>query len=172
MGYDEQSQMWNDLPCVAKPNAPLKQTFRGVKKYLQLGIDRRKLILGVPWYGYVYPCISRTTTGHCQIKSVPFRGCKCSDAAGKEYPYKDVVNLSRTSELRWDEDSFTPYFDYQSGGQDYQIWFDDPKSLGIKYDIAQKIGLAGVGMWTANFLDYQNQTQIRDMWGAFPAQLN
>ena len=30
MGYDEQSQMWEDGPCVARPNSPLRKTFQGV----------------------------------------------------------------------------------------------------------------------------------------------
>ena len=30
MGYDEQSQMWEDGPCVARPNSPLRKTFHGV----------------------------------------------------------------------------------------------------------------------------------------------
>ena len=56
MSYDEQSQMWGRERCRARPNAPLLQTFAGVRKYLQLGAEAGKLVLGTPWYGYRYPC--------------------------------------------------------------------------------------------------------------------
>ena len=56
MSYDEQSQMWENERCQARANSPLLQTFTGIKKYLQLGVPAHKLILGVPWYGYRYPC--------------------------------------------------------------------------------------------------------------------
>ena len=32
----------------------------GVKEYIDMGIPSKKLVLGVPWYGYVYPCINYT----------------------------------------------------------------------------------------------------------------
>jgi hypothetical protein len=32
MGYDEQSQMWEAGACQARPNSPLRQTFRGVRR--------------------------------------------------------------------------------------------------------------------------------------------
>ena len=56
MSYDEQSQMWENERCQARPNAPLMKTFNGLRKYLQLGVPAEKLVLGVPWYGYRYPC--------------------------------------------------------------------------------------------------------------------
>ena len=176
MGYDEQSQMWGGSGsiapnCTARPNSPLKQTFDGVRQYLNLGLPRSKLVLGVPWYGYMYPCQSRGPEGQCRIKSVPFRGCPCSDAAGGEKPFKEVMELLETAEngSKWDRDSQTPYFDFRgSGEKDYQVWYDDPRSLGIKYGIARDMGLRGVGMWAANFLDYANRTQVGEMWGAIP----
>ena len=61
MSYDEQSQMWGEGRCEARPNSPLVQTFSGVRKYLQLGVPPTKLILGLPWYGYRYPCLGKTS---------------------------------------------------------------------------------------------------------------
>ena len=36
---------------------------------------------------------------------------------------------------RWDEGSKTPYFHYREGGTTYQVWYDDPESLRIKYQV-------------------------------------
>ena len=59
-----------------------------------------------------------------------------------------------------------------SDGHMYQVWFDNVKSLKIKYDLAVNMGLRGVGMWAADSIDYTNTTvgeqQRKEMWGALP----
>lgn len=56
-----------------------------------------------------------------------------------------------------------------------QLWYDDIESLSIKYALAAAHGLRGVGVWTANMLDYGpppfNHTAsipqaTREMWSA------
>ena len=47
-----------------------------------------------------------------------------------------------------------------TNGQLYQVWYDDPTSLKLRSDYAIKMSLRGVGMWTANDLDYSNSTQV------------
>jgi len=169
MSYDEQSQMWQNERCKARANSPLLQTFTGIRKYLQLGVPAHKLILGVPWYGYRYPC-QEFSSGVCYIESVPFRGCNCTDAAGREFAYKDILKmLEKSSDGRkWDENSKTPYFHYVDSNNTYQVWYDDPESLHIKYKIAWDMNLGGVGFWTGNFLDYSNASMIYDMWSIVP----
>ena len=59
-----------------------------------------------------------------------------------------------------------------SDGHMYQVWFDDVKSLKIKYQLAMTMGLRGTGMWEADAIDYTNTTvgqqQRQEMWGALP----
>ncbi|XP_023328046.1 di-N-acetylchitobiase [Eurytemora carolleeae] len=166
--YDTQSQMF-ETSCQARPNSPLRRIFSGIRKYVQLGIPVKKMILGVPWYGYRYPCES-FNAGICFIKKVPFRGCNCSDAAGVEIPYKDILNFEKLSLTgrKWDAVSQTPYFEVTLNSTIYQIWFDDPSSLFIKYKVGTDLGLAGVGFWTANYLDYSNYTMVQSMWSILP----
>ena len=68
---------------------------------------------------------------------VPFRGCNCTDAAGKEFAYKDVVKMLAKSEKgrRWDTISKTPYFHYRENETVFQVWYEDPESLNIKYQV-------------------------------------
>ena len=136
MGYDQQSQMWQRERCRARPNSPLIKTFSGVRKYLQLGVESEKLVLGVPWYGYRYPC-QQLSAGVCYIEEVPFRGCNCTDAAGREFAYKDIINFLKKSHTgrQWDEVAKAPHFDYSENNQTYQVWYDDPESLFIKYKV-------------------------------------
>ena len=79
MAYDERSQIYDS--CIASANSAGSTTASGVQSYLDLGIKAEKLVLGLPWYGYNYPCIN-LTSDVCYIKPVPFRGASCSDAAG------------------------------------------------------------------------------------------
>jgi len=136
MGYDTQSQMFGTGLCRARPNSPLFSIFRGIQKYIQLGISKKKMILGVPWYGYKYPCVT-LKKGVCVIMEVPFRGCNCSDAAGKEFAYKDVLEMENKSltGTHWDNISKTPFFETLEDGQIYQVWFDNPTSLTTKYKV-------------------------------------
>ena len=120
--------------------------------------------------------------------SILLRGCNCTDAAGREFPYSKVVCMDFSLFLnfyfwqypsfltimlillirqvvqwlalaekgrKWDEESSTPMFEYRwlhnqfsnynllhfikdflrEGSQDFQVWYDDPQSLAIKYQV-------------------------------------
>lgn len=171
MSYDEQSQIWGD--CVAMANAPLEQTLNGYDQYLKLNIDSKKIIMGIPWYGYNYACLSLSQEGICSIEKVPFRGAPCSDAAGTQKTYSWIlkqVNNSLTGR-QWDNKQKAPYFNYMDeSGQIHQVWYDDPESLCPKANAVMSKGLRGIGMWNGNLLDYSNdpiaQQQTALMWNA------
>lgn len=175
MGYDLRSQV-HTKNCLAGANAPLNQTLAGVRQYLQMNITASKLVLGVPWYGYDYPCLNVTHNGtQCAIRSVPFRSVKCSDAAGTERPYSRLAVWSKYAEQRfWSNDSQSPYFNvkFAHWNMTHQVWFDNSTSLTYKYMGAASLKLRGVGMWAANFLAAGNSAEDRaqrdQMWGALP----
>ena len=79
MSYDERSQIHS--PCVVSANSALPQTASGIREFIQLGIHPWKLVLGQPWYGYDYPCISLDNDGTCHIHKDPFCGVNCSEVA-------------------------------------------------------------------------------------------
>lgn len=71
---------------------------RGISQWLNLGVRRDKLVLGLPWYGYVYPCVEDANgqpaaedVDVCLLPPVPFAGAACSDAAGQQYSYADIM---------------------------------------------------------------------------------
>ncbi|KAK3088727.1 hypothetical protein FSP39_023057 [Pinctada imbricata] len=171
MSYDEQSQIHGD--CVAGANSGYYKTFKGLEDYLTLPVPRSKLVLGIPWYGYVYPCIMISEDGRtCKIRQVPFRGVNCSDAAGKEYNFsfiKQTLLNHSTTGRRWDTDTMSPYFDFNYDNITYQVWYDDPESLSLKYKLAVMSKLRGVGMWNADAVDpIQDQEGTKMMWDALP----
>lgn len=36
---------------------------------MNLKIDPKKLVMGVPWYGYDYPCLNLSQVRYCSLKS-------------------------------------------------------------------------------------------------------
>uniref|UniRef100_H3B472 Di-N-acetylchitobiase n=1 Tax=Latimeria chalumnae TaxID=7897 RepID=H3B472_LATCH len=148
MSYDEQSQIWGD--CIALANAPYKQTLTGYDDYIKMNIDPKKLVMGVPWYGYDYICLNISQSGVCEISKVPFQGAPCSDAVGHQVAYKAMmkqVNSSITGRL-WDDVQEAPYYNYKdSKNKIHQVWYDDPKSISMKSEYVKKHGLRGTGLF-------------------------
>jgi Di-N-acetylchitobiase len=59
MAYCMQSQIWS-APCLAEANSPLPSVTTGVQQYLRI-LPAKQVILGVPWFGYDYPCLPSST---------------------------------------------------------------------------------------------------------------
>ena len=147
----------------------------GIKKYFELGIDPKKLVVGLPWYGYNYPCLNFNDSV-CEMKKVPFRGVNCSDAAGRQYCYSDIMSkfLPQAIDGRhFDQKSKSPYFQYkdESDGRIHQVWYDDPESLKIKYDyIIKEAKMRGLSFWNIDCLDYSDspkaKKETKEMWDA------
>ena len=57
MAYDMASYIFG--ACVATPNSPPPQVLQGLLNYMAV-VDPSQLILALPWYGRVYPCIDGT----------------------------------------------------------------------------------------------------------------
>ncbi|XP_040420942.1 di-N-acetylchitobiase isoform X1 [Cygnus olor] len=171
MSYDEQSQIWTD--CVAKANAPYLQTLSGYEEYITMGIDPKKLVMGVPWYGYDYVCLNLSEDHVCSLSKIPFRGAPCSDAAGRQVPYRAIMKQvnSSISGVLWNEVQKSPFYEYKDSlGQFHQVWFDDPRSISLKAAYVKNRGLRGIGMWNGNSLDYSREAaaeqQTKAMWQA------
>ncbi|KAL4159751.1 hypothetical protein PRNP1_000324 [Phytophthora ramorum] len=177
MSYDMRSQVYDT--CVAGANAPLALVRQGLEEFLLgVGVAPDKLVLGVPWYGYQYPCLEGEqpidgAASWCQIRPVAFFGAPCSDAAGGQIDYGDIRRLVKSHGLieQWDPLTETPFVWYSSpnkgSSRRVQLWFDNPRSLKGKYRLARELGLRGVGMWNADTLDYAaNNSDTRLMWSA------
>lgn len=168
MDYDTRSQIID--ACVAGANAPYFGMAHGIERYLDLGVPPSQLVLGVPWYGYRYPCLPGTTADarFCPIAEVPFRGINCSDAAGSEVAISSLLMLlenNSTTGRQWDTYQTAAYFNTVEDGAVVQHWYDDVQSLKPKYAHARTLGLRGVGPFT--FTD----TQDPKMYEAFDAFL-
>eukprot|EP01101_Sappina_pedata_P006978 TRINITY_DN3590_c0_g1_i1.p1 TRINITY_DN3590_c0_g1~~TRINITY_DN3590_c0_g1_i1.p1 ORF type:complete len:384 (-),score=135.90 TRINITY_DN3590_c0_g1_i1:19-1059(-) len=169
MSYDLRSQLYTPDACYAGPNSDLELVQEGVQNFTDLGISPDLLVLGVPWYGFDYPCIEYSNNT-CQIRAVPYHGAPCSDAGGVQTDYKVIaktLQFSTPMESGWDESSASPFADIQMSGQVHQFWYDNPNSLALKSELANLMGLRGIGMWNADSVDYDNPVQSSSMWNTF-----
>jgi di-N-acetylchitobiase len=152
-----------------------------IQRYVDLGIDKLKLFLGTPWYGYYYPCLVGTKIDdrYCPIASVEFRGVNCSDAAGSEHDYAQIRNSYQdgrsgktnhsVSLQKRDDNMNAPWFNEQAedGGVIGQYWYDDAVTLRFKYSWAKEIGLGGVGPYCLNMLaELEVEEEKIDMWSS------
>jgi len=189
MDYDTCSQMFDQ--CVASANSPLGKTIRGIQEFINLGIDRKKLILGIPWYGYNYPCnmehMDSITSTYCPLFFDEFRGVNCSDAAGQQYTYAYIMNLIEQkiniTQITFNNYLKSYYFNHltldkkntirniHATQQTYQIWFDNPFTLRFKYNYAKNMNIRGVGPFAFPQIYYEYSTsemeRAQEMWAAF-----
>lgn len=171
MAYD--GEFWLNTQCALQQNincslacAPLQAVEFGIADYLSRNVPASKMFLGLPWYGLKYE----------KIVGVPFMTGQIS--------YQDVLeiidNASKEDRgsTKFDEVSSTYVFDCDGRCSQWSdkvedrsstIWYDDPKSLAPKYQLASKYGLKGVGMWEATkvFYDPDANSPVADaMWNS------
>ncbi len=134
MGYDYH---WSSAPT-AGAISPLTSpngisVTDSINKYLTL-MSKDKLLLGVPHYGYEWSAVSQAHDAQ-------------TNGGGMTIEYKDaIVNAARYGE-KWDDVWSSPY--YLNGNN--QGWFDNVRSLGLKYDLVNQKGLAGIGVWALGY---------------------
>jgi spore germination protein len=155
MAYDYH---WHSGPT-AGPVAPLDGVGLSIKnslsRYDKKGLDKSKLILGSPWYGYDWPTVS---------------DAKESDARASATSLTTDVAVVRaeTYGRRYDIIAESPYYVYETGESVHQTWYDDPASLGVKYQYGMQQGLAGIGYWALSYASSlpQTWTVIEDAIGS------
>lgn len=101
-----------------------------IVKYAQsLGIDKSKLFLAIPLYGYEWR--------------------KESDKAALGLTFQDAQKIVSGSgvEVKWDEGVASSYFVYKKGGNEFEVWFEDARSVEQKIKLADSAGFAGITFW-------------------------
>lgn len=113
------------------PIAPINEV-RKVIRYAKSKIDKNKIIMGIPNYGYDW--------------TLPYKkGNKAdsiSNVEAMELAKKYKVEIKRNKE------SQTPFFNYKNDGIEHIVHFDDACSFNKKINLALDEDLAGVSIWT------------------------
>jgi spore germination protein YaaH len=113
------------------------------------GAPASKLILGLPYYGYIWSTVDGSVRANTQSGS----------RVG--YPasiiYRHAVTLAAKYGTRWDSQEQGPWVRWRQRacGSCSLVWremyFDNARSFGLKLDLAVTQGLRGVGIWTLGY---------------------
>ena len=129
--------------------APLPQV-RAVLDYAVSVIERSKIFLGVPLYGYDWP--------------LPYqRGTTRADSISPAHAIE--LALRYRAEILYDEEAHAPYFYYTArSGAQHVVWFEDARSMDAKLRLCAEYGLQGVGYWSLMRAMPQNWTLLNALY--------
>ena len=101
-----------------------------VLDYAITNIPREKIYMGIPIYGYDWP----------------------EEGRGRVISYRRATELARRygAPLQWDARQHSTFFRYETGGVRHTVYFEDPRSLREKLDLALQKGIGGVALWEMN----------------------
>jgi len=123
--------------------APINQV-KKVLDYAVSQIDRNKIYMGIPNYGYDW--------------KLPYeKGITRARLIGNE----EAISIAsqHNAYIEFDEKSQTPYFTYISDdGANHEVWFEDIRSIKAKFDLRDEYNLRGVAYW--NLMRSFNQNWI------------
>jgi len=120
--------------------APLNE-IRKVLQYAVTAIPRRKILMGIPNYGYDW--------------TLPYT----EGTSAKLVTNTGAVDLAFSvgANIKFDQTAMAPFFNYyDSSGKQHVVWFEDARSILAKLTLANEFGLGGVSYWNINRYFPQN----------------
>lgn len=112
--------------------APINEVKR-VLDYAVSAIPRKKILMGIPNYGYNW--------------TLPYT----KGTAAKTVSNTGAVDIARTenAEIKYDNKAQSPFFNYYDNNRrQHEVWFEDARSINQKLRLANQYGLGGVSYWT------------------------
>ncbi|GAM26890.1 hypothetical protein SAMD00019534_100650, partial [Acytostelium subglobosum LB1] len=139
---------------IAAANSDFPTAMSGAAQFLGIGIPPEKVVQAFPWYGYDYICNGNMTLTTRECTYDTSQRWNNSVVASNCYEgIMETFNQSTNDGMHWDDLSESPFFNYVSGDNIRQVWFDDPKSIYIKVQAAKDLGIGGVGIWYIDCCD-------------------
>lgn len=112
---------------------------------LSLKIPREKLFLGIPLYGYKWQKDSSENAEGLTFEQV-----------------QKIVNKNQI-EILWKEEVKSPYFEYEEDGDEYEVWFENARSVAEKINLADTKGFAGINFWRLGGEDPQIWEKVSEV---------
>ncbi|NMB56725.1 hypothetical protein GYA19_02190 [Candidatus Beckwithbacteria bacterium] len=142
MGYD----FYRPSSAFAGPVAPLKadnepSISSALAKALAKGINPDQIILAMPFYGYQW-----------QTKTLDYKSATIAKS-GFMASYERTLKLieEQNLEVNWDNNSMSPWVAFEENNKNYQIYFENDQSLGLKLQLIKQADLAGVTIWALGY---------------------
>ena len=138
---------WSGGPPMAV--APLNEV-RKVINYAVSVIPPRKIMMGMPLYGYDWT-----------LPYVP--GGEFAESVGNQEAIDRAAQHGAA--IKYDRQSESPNYDYRdSSGKQHVVWFEDARSVEAKYRLVSEYGLRGVSYWVLAQPFPQNWQVLDDMF--------
>lgn len=161
MSYDYYSAN-SDL---AGPAAPISGFAQGkyffdvtttYQDYLKV-VPAAKIIMGVPYYGWDWPVRDGNTPLSRVLPQNDRDGYPAVLSYGRMRQDTDLIPQN----CSWDDLAKEEwcYYTDKTTNQDHQAWFENDKSIDIKYDFANSHNLSGVAIWTLGY-----DSSYPDLW--------
>lgn len=123
---------WGYTYGPAQPVAPYNKV-EEVVKYAVSVIPNKKILLGIPNYGYDW--------------TLPFQ----KGSAAKTLSNTEAIDLASEvgAEIEFDNKAKTPFFRYyDKDKKEHIVWFEDARSIEAKLQLVDKYNLGGISFWT------------------------
>jgi spore germination protein YaaH len=157
MGYDYKTATSSTAGSISPLTGPSYDLTETIAAYTAL-VPASRLILGVPWYGRAWSTASDT------VRSTNISSATNGDSVAVMYP--TAVDFAAQYGRRYDTAEQTPWTVYRKTTCNptcvttwRQLYYDDVESLGNKYDLINRSGLRGVGIWALGFDDARPELQ-------------
>ena len=123
---------WGYLFSPPMPTAPLNNV-RQVLEYGVSVIDPNKILMGIPNYSYDW--------------ALPYvEGETMAEALSNQEAIARAAEFGAT--IQFDEVAQVPFYTYTDpNGVVHEVYFDDIRSMNVKFRLIPEFGLAGAGVW-------------------------
>lgn len=128
--------------------APINEV-RKVINYAVSAIPRKKILMGIPNYGYDW--------------TLPY----VKGTAARTVSNTQAVDIARDrgAVIRYDTVSQSPFFNYyDTNKKQHEVWFEDARSIQAKLELVDEKDLGGVSYWTINKYFPQNWLVLSSMF--------
>ncbi|MET1032070.1 glycosyl hydrolase family 18 protein [Domibacillus tundrae] len=126
MAYD-----WHHAGSEPGPVAPITEV-RTTVEFAIRSVPRRKIILGIPLYGYNW--------------IIPYSQERVATAISNQNAIRTAMMYQ--SPIQYSKGFESPYFRYtDEQGVTHEVWFEDVRSISSKMVLIREYGLQGLGAW-------------------------
>ncbi|HET7678364.1 MAG TPA: glycosyl hydrolase family 18 protein [Candidatus Limnocylindrales bacterium] len=149
MGYDYRTASSSRAGSIAPLSSSGYDLTDTVQAYLAK-TSASKIILGLPWYGRAWS----TTTSD---PNAPTRAGSSSYGYSNTAVYSTAYSLAVEKGRRYDSKEQSAWSVYQYNACSScpatwrELYYDDSQSLAAKYDLINRLGLRGAGIWALGY---------------------
>lgn len=149
MGYDFRTASAGNAGSIA----PLQRATYDLTDTVDEFLERTtadKVILALPWYGRAWSTVSEAVNAATRPQGATY-------GYSGSVTYDNAVQLAAQYGRRYDTVEQSAWFAYERPNCDTcpttwrQVYYDDPESLGAKYDLVNRAGLRGTGIWALGY---------------------